>query len=755
MYRGRNCFVQMWLILVFSLVLAGYASAGEISDHVSLGDGKGITRHSFTGLGRAETLTGRIGTVDEKMPCLASGPKSGDSFQIALQKSPGKSCVVQIQEVYPPESEGVRYAYEVYANKKLVYIRDYPGIMFSRVSYFVKLDDPASVKAPKITLRFVNRREGAPFRVSAIWLYSDFDAYCRDAGFGVPFYLTPLLSGRGDDLKLEAEYRYLNSKLRRASCPDVKLGCSTEHHYMHRDQAAAKQEFETYLRLSRKYDMPIAFLYVSWWGGTPMWKPDGKGGQLSDPEYQQICWSETDTYDEGPELRKLLGDRWDIRYGFTTPNMWSNTPWLTMNHPVLNAAKFEAIGRNLGALADVMKQPGAGKHLIGLAMENEPRYWDLVCPDQEYPVKREDLMADFNPVTVADAAKDGVNLDPKGGLDFKERLWLHENVARYQQKTYDAHAGALRNLDVPYRSSDTDALWHDVYSHAFTGPAYPMKAVTSYHPLLEWNRLAGCRTGLEEVAQPETAYLDVTREWGRWSQVNYEENNGRGTEWHLRTLRACYAFGARFHNFYNWQSINGDGKWTEYVQAFCHDKPISPVFERKTEPAASFVRAASHAFSVEVPPDRPLVSLVAVNLDTPGEYVLMVYNGAEKERLLGYRRMLVAKAGVAQLDLPNSAPVGYGSKPCFVIERADRKPFGLMRNPSGDPVVSLYSDSRRERMQSLLISWRADAESLISELSAKRSTELAAAQKLFDKGEYREAYEEAVRVERGRLTSNE
>ena len=100
------------------------------------------------------------------------------------------------------------------------------------------------------------------------------------------------------------------------------------------------------------------------------------------------------------------------------------------------------------------------------------------------------------------------------------------------------------------------------------------------------------------------------------------------------------------------------------------------------------------------------------------------------------------------MHLPNSVPVEYGGKPCFAIERADRKPFGLMRNPGGDPVVSLYSDSRRERMQSLLISWRADAESLISELSAKKSDELAAAQKLFDKGEYRKAYEEAIRIER-------
>ena len=183
--------MNVWSAIMLLAVLAGCASGGELSDSVSFGDAKGLTQHSFSGLGHAETLTGRIGTVDEKVPCLASGPKSGDSFQLSLRKQPGQTCVVQIQEVYPPESEGIRYTYEICANGKRVYIRDYPGIMFSRVSYFVKLDDPASVKAAKITLRFVNRREGAPFRISAIWLYSDFDAYCRDAGFGVPFYLTP------------------------------------------------------------------------------------------------------------------------------------------------------------------------------------------------------------------------------------------------------------------------------------------------------------------------------------------------------------------------------------------------------------------------------------------------------------------------------------------------------------------------------------------------------------------------------------
>lgn len=742
--------MRLLLVLGAICLLADMAHAGELSDSLHFKDTTDLKRHGFLGTGHREVLSARTGTVDEKIPCHASGEKAGEAFQVTLRKSPGLTFAVQIQEVYPPESPGVRYTYEVYANDTLIYIRDYPAVMFGPASYFIHVDDPALLETDKINLRFVNRREGASFRLSAVWLYSDFPEYCRAAGFETSFYLAPLLRGYHDDAELEKEFRYLKLNLRPLPGTDVRLGCAQEHRYMNRDRTQSREQFECLLRLSKKYDMPLELLFVSWWGGTPMRLPDGKGGRFSDPEYQQVCWSESDNYDEGEGLRKLLGDKWDLRYGWTVPNRWSNTPWLTMNHPRLNKARHKVIGEKLGILAEVIRDApfkDFGNYLVGLCMENEPRYWDLHCPDSNYPVKRENLWGDFNPVTVAAAAKDGVKLNPSDGLDYCERLWMHENVARYQQETYNAHARALKRLRMPFLNAEADALWHEVYSHGQNGQTFPMCQVTTYHPSLERNRLKGCRAGLQGIPVPAVTNLERAREFGRWAQVNYEENNGRGVEQHLRVLRACYAFGARFYNFYSWQSINRDDKWMHYVRDFCGDEPRALVFERPADASSSFSTPNSHAFSADVPPDWATVNEVVIAVDAPGEYVVTVYDSPDKEQVLGFRRKQIREAGPAGFDLPNSVPTDAFRRPYVTVTRSDGGDFGLLTNPDGEPVLSLYSDSRRERTQSLLICWRADAQELITELKGKHAPGLAAAEQFFRAGDYRKAYEEAVRAE--------
>lgn len=339
-----------WGWIVALCLLAGVVNAGELSDCLACGDAKALKRHGFVGTGHRETLRARIGTVDEKLPCVTSGDEAGDAFEVTLRKQRDRTCALQIREVYPPESPGVRYTYEVYANGKLVYVRDYRALMFGPVSYFINLDDPETVGSSQIRLRFANRRAGTPLRISAIWLYSDFPGYCESAGIGIPFYLAPLLDETPDISKREQEFKYLKRNIRPSANSDVRLGCAEEHGYMNRDPARARKQFEDLLNLSRKYDMPLGLSFVSWWSGTPVRYPDGEGGTFGDPEYQQICWSVADDYDEGDGLRKLLGDRWDIRYGWTVPNRWSSVPWLTMNHPRLNAARHKAIGEKLGIL---------------------------------------------------------------------------------------------------------------------------------------------------------------------------------------------------------------------------------------------------------------------------------------------------------------------------------------------------------------------------------------------------------------------
>ncbi len=421
-----------------------------------------------------------------------------------------------------------------------------------------------------------------------------------------------------------------------------------------------------------------------------------------------------------------------------------------MNSPVLNGIRHLRIGEKLTALADLVSDPAYPNYpgcLLALDMENEPRYWDYHCPSSKYPVKRESLWADFNPCVVADAAKDGVTLDPKDGLDYKERLWLHNNVAAYQQETYNAHAKALKQTKPPFANSSTDRLWHEVYSHAFGSPGFPMDQVTHYHPSLEWDRLHGCRTGIEDVPTPAVSYLSAAREWGRWSQVNFEENNGKGTEQHLRALRASYIYGARFYTFYNWQTINGDGRWTDYVRKFCADAPESNVIERHESDGLSYVTGRTHAFTIDTPPDWPAFNVIDMTVTKPGEYQLRVYDTAEKTRLLGFRVKSVPQLGAIIFDLPNCVPLDDRRQVYVTVARTDGKDFGLLMNPGDKWIGTLRCDSARERAQSLLVCWRADAKALIDDLTAQGVKGLETARKLYDAGAYRRAYEAAVRLE--------
>lgn len=737
------------LISVLLLICACPLAAGELSDSLIFGNTRAEAAHGLQG-GLAGAVSALVGTVHESTTCRASTPAFGSSFQFRLRKQPGQLFTLQIQEVYPPESPGVRYRYEVRIDGKLVYIRDYVGLMVGTVSYFINIDDPEFLPSSEISLTFTNTRGYEPFRISGVWLFSDFAGYCQSSNFDVPFYLNPLLDSHSTKSGLEAEFAYLKNNVAPIVNPSVRLGCAQEHYYMHKTAYQSQQQFTWLLDLARKYDMPYSPLMVSWWAGTPLGVPDGLGGTFGDPKYQQVCWSITDFHDEGQALRDLLGSKWDMHYGWTVPNMWSNTPWLTMNSTVLNNARATAIASKMSVLKSVLSDPrysSCASYLLAITMENEPRYWDYHCPDQDYPIFRYSLWGDFNPMTVADAAADGVVLDPVDGLSYEERMWLHTNVARYQQQTYDAYGTALRNLNMPFINSSTDSFWQEIYSHAFPSPVYPMDQVTTYHPGLEWNRLKGCRPGLEDVANPAVLYLEKAREWGRWAQVNYEENNGLSTDIHLRALRVCHAFGARFYNFYNWQRINSDNAWINYVRQFCAQSSRTLVAQQTAMPGAGMLSGDLRQVSINAIPSAGYFNKIELTLGTPGEYILRVYDNVSMSRLLAYRTKTVPAAGLVRFHLPNCVPLDGWPNPCVVITRSGNEVFTILTNPDGRIVHSAYADSARERIQSLMICWRADAQTLLADLRAKGLPGLETAEHYFAAGDYRRAYEAAAQVD--------
>ena len=88
-----------------------------------------------------------------------------------------------------------------------------------------------------------------------------------------------------------------------------------------------------------------------------------------------------------------------------------------MNSPTLNSYRHGRLGWALGALTDRVSKSGID--LAGVYLENEPRYWDTACEAGNPKRQWKTCWADFNPFVISDAKKDGVNIDPSDGLDYK------------------------------------------------------------------------------------------------------------------------------------------------------------------------------------------------------------------------------------------------------------------------------------------------------------------------------------------------
>jgi hypothetical protein len=324
--------------------------------------------------------------------------------------------------------------------------------------------------------------------------------------------------------------------------PGVRKLLGSELHFA-RDSADVQREQLTKLRAAcDRHELGALVSPSSWWGGTPreVWKR---------PEFQQVCWSKAEAGQSAELLKPLLGDRWTPRYGFTVPNMWANTPWQTMNNTELNTLRAERLRMSI----PLVEQELAGR-LAGYISENEPAYWAWESNDYRYPVRRSDLWADFNPSTVADAKRYGVELNPEDGLDLRERSWLHDNACRYIQQ----------NVDVLNSCTPTVP----VYSHALLDQHFPFQGTGHFRPYGEIGRVNGARTGFELLRKANYDSLWRVRDWGAWACVNREENDGVDMAYHTGMLQLVYAQGADMLQSYNWDSVNEGGRAISYFNEF-------------------------------------------------------------------------------------------------------------------------------------------------------------------------------------------
>lgn len=476
-----------------------------------------------------ETLRGIIGNTELAFEAVTVEPAKRARFRIE------KDCdLLQVREVYPDVSNQPTYMYDILVNGRLVYVREHQGTGFGPVSFFVRLPSWAQNSR---SIEIVNRG-ASPVRIANIVPtdVTELTAIEKSDNFGL---YGVLVTNHGWDRGKE----YVEELASKMPCkPGFYRGFAFELPYASLSSEKIAELIDHNLQWAKKYDLAYLPGFTSWWAATPLTVPDGEGGVFGDIQYQQICWSPEDTEDSF-ELRQLLGERYDIHYGLSTPNQWSNCPWLTMNHPKLNEHRRRTLVEAVRVLATKTKLSEV--KLEGIYLENEPRYWDSMMEAGNSKSRRKTVWADFNPVVVADALKDGVVLDPSNGLDEEERLWLHRNVARYNQMTVNWALQALK----------LTGLRTSVYTHSLQLLGFPGDEIG--HPMSEFAYVNGAFVGLEGM-WTRLADFERVREWGPWANVNREENDGRDIKEHLWDLRVTYARGGKLYNSYNWQAIGSD-----------------------------------------------------------------------------------------------------------------------------------------------------------------------------------------------------
>ncbi|MCX8053620.1 MAG: hypothetical protein N3B12_07405 [Armatimonadetes bacterium] len=636
---------------------------------------------SITGSAETVTLVGYIGS--HKLTFQAQAVAKEAKFTIK-----GPADYLAITEVYPDSTEPVVYKYRISGSGIGSFERCHVSKGFGPVTYFLRVRN-----APLGTIKISNHSNGSkaqPVLIQSVRpiRYSELKSLLEWDRFTI-FGLIP--NGNVEDR--ESWLGLLAKDLPSRPEDHIGIGFSSEIYYANCDRASVREQLAVCEALARKYKMPAMLGLVSWWTGTPVEVEDGQGVVLGDVKYQQVYYSPDAEVSENTLLKALLGDRYDRRYGLCTPNQWSNRFWLTMNSPVLNEYRFKRLDEAIEELKAVSR--GDAAWIKALFVEKEPRYWDSNCDIGNMAFARKTMWADFNPFVILDAAKDGVDLNPKDGLSKEELVWLYRNVSRYVQNTVDAVNKA--------RASHRFAQNVPLYTHSVRGQSvFPSGMINRCAS--EWAYAKGARSGITaKDLQPSDLWR--LREWGPWSNINREENDGRHIDEHLWDLRVAYMLGADLYNSSNWQAF-GAQKFFEYLKEFVTKFPVVSL-----PPAeARFIDRGS--IKIKTPMKLQAFSRLEVQVKVTKKITGAAFLGIvfEDGRCFSSQQQPISlQPGIRMLgiDFPTPAEIPDGKEAllalCVFDSNGRLAPDAVVLTPESAKSIKLILDLRTQRALSLSI----------------------------------------------------
>ncbi|MDG0810249.1 hypothetical protein [Cohnella rhizosphaerae] len=372
--------------------------------------------------------------------------------------------------------------------------------------------------------------------------------------------------------------------------------------YMHWEKEELHRRLDYLLALSRDTGLPVHLSLNAWWGGTPT-GPDGKGGYWTDIAYNQIVYDPLNIDGRG---------NWKL----STPNIWSNTPWLTMNNDHYNevrADKVRDIAAYLSRRTSELKAEGSSIAPVSVFTENEPLYWPFFAFNAS-----PEAGGDFGPEVIADAARDGVTLDPEDGLSPREKEWMVRNLTSYITTLSGAIASGYGYdaivVDGDRIAYPEEQLVDNAYTHMFPTPNYP-----------DWDEKRGAwethmvrdiRYGGEWAGDMDPRYLDYIVARGKYADVNAE----RSSVTDLTMLKQAYSYGADYVNIYNFKPE--DGTLVRGMDGVRQDKTAVPAYD---VPLVDYAFRDEHSLEA----NESLVAARGVKRDVLGEKLVVTADSGD------------------------------------------------------------------------------------------------------------------------------
>ena len=730
------------------------AAAPGIVDRVALGNSHNWPDYQVTGGTPIIHFNWKMGqrVIPMRGPGIVQG---GEPLAFRLNNHGHAKNLTLVLREFRTESDG-HVAYLVEVNGRAIAFRNRKFHGSGPTTAFIDIPNVMD-GAPELYVRLSNKCD-APIHFVGASVYSEVEAFARREGLVQPMYLAPTIENLNPDIF--AKIRNLFPKR-----PDMTLGYCVPTLPVAIWPSAGQLGFlKQAIALSHRFDMPLEIQAITWWGGTPSGF-DGLGGRWHDPTYQQVTY--------WPAKRE---------YGLSVPNMWGNTPWLTVGNERLNNYKFGAFWQ-FGAMLQQLSEADANR-IFSVVLDNEVTYW--VAGNPGTPAG---LEADFNPSMVAAAKAVGVELNPERGESHAAKHFLRQCLLYYNSKMNE---GIRKGLG-------PSSLADRVYTHTFisyVGGLFPDFMDAAKVGVLKYGRFGG---EWADIFQ-DTALLEEFREIGVPAGVNRECGSSSGEDI-TRDVHASYAGGCRYLTLFNASLpklsritpslANGWGEFRPQLwrQAIFQRNFLDPSRDHKVNAARVQSRAGlvlqgwpeggNHLFSTRLNTTtrllmdfesptltgkgtfgRVLLSYTArafVFLHTSTASRLTVYAGTNRNNLREVDQMV--NSGIVTRVVDLSKIVANSATLCVAFDF----------HPSGDPdwvslfgvaleqkwpgnLEGLVASNRsyggdRLRAEACLVGWRADAHwslTLVNfiprhHLSDQDRRQLALAKQLFASESYRKA----------------